>query len=150
MQYLGEAIEAYTIHGLISMKWDEITESPDSLERAAGRIAPDINLAVTAKNMKMEAKADTGKKVYEGKTNSVDDIISGLESGTLRNVDARKWHLGQEVKIPDLIDNSLPLEQQTRQAFDLGNQYGTQAGELISDRQLAESLHADDSNLTWE
>ncbi len=92
------------------MKWDEITESPDSVGRAAGRIAPDINLAVTAKNMEMEAKPNAGKKVYEGKTNSVDDIISGLEPGTLSNVDARKWHLEQEAKIPDLIDDSLPLE----------------------------------------
>ena len=74
----------------------------------------------------------------------------GLEPGTLSNVDARKWYLEQEAKIPDLIDNSLPLEQQARQAFDLRNQYRTQARELMSDRQLAESLYATDPNLTWE
>ena len=45
----------------------------------------------------------------------------GLEPGTLSNVDARKWYLKQEAKIPDLIDDSLPLEQQARQAFDLRN-----------------------------
>lgn len=51
----------------------------------------------------------------------------GLEPGTLSNVDARKWYLEQEAKIPDLIDDSLPLEQQARQAFDLRNQYRMQA-----------------------
>ena len=74
----------------------------------------------------------------------------GLEPGTLSNVDARKWYLEQEAKIPDLIDDSLPLEQQARQAFELRNQYRMQARELMSDRQLAESLYATDPNLTWE
>lgn len=73
-----------------------------------------------------------------------------LEPGTLSNVDARKWYLEQEAKIPDLIDDSLPLEQQARQVFDLRNQYRMQDRELMSDRQLAESLYASDSNLTWE
>lgn len=49
-----------------------------------------------------------------------------------------------------MIDDSLPLEQQARQAFDLRNQYRTQARELMSDRQLAESLYSTDPNLTWE
>ena len=74
----------------------------------------------------------------------------GLEPGTLSNVDARKWYLEQEAKIPDLIDDSLPLDQQARQAFELRNQYRKQARELMSDRQLAESLYATDPNLTWE
>lgn len=43
----------------------------------------------------------TGESVGEG----------GSGSGTLSNVDARKWYLEQETKIPDLIDDSLPLEQ---------------------------------------
>lgn len=74
----------------------------------------------------------------------------GLEPGTLSNVDARKWYLEQETKIPDLIDNSLSLQQQARQAFDLRNQYRMQARELMSDRQLAESLYTTDPNLSWE
>ncbi len=77
-------------------------------------------------------------------------IEGGSEPGTLSNVDARKWYIEQEAKIPDLIDDSLPLEQQARQAFDLRNQYRTQARELMSDRQLAEFLYATDPNLTWE
>lgn len=73
-----------------------------------------------------------------------------IKPGTLSNVDTRKWYLEQEAKIPNLIDHSLPLEQQAKQAFDLRNQYRMQARELMSDRQLAESLNATDPNLTWE
>ena len=67
-----------------------------------------------------------------------------------RSVDARKWYLAQESKIPDLIDRNSPLEEQAKQAFDLRNQYRTQARELMSDRSLAESLYQTDPNLTWE
>ena len=77
-------------------------------------------------------------------------LKGGTEPGTLSNIDARKWYLVQEAKIPDLIDDSLPLEQQARQLFELRNQYRTQARELMSDRQLAESLYVTDPNLTWE
>jgi len=90
----------------------------------------------------IERLAEYQKGVIENK--------GSLEPGTLSNVDTRKWYLEQEAKIPDLIDHSLPLEQQARQAFDLRNQYRTQARELMSDRQLAESLYATDPNLTWE
>lgn len=58
-------------------------------------------------------------------TDTVDDVVvfgdieGGLEPGTLSNVDARKWYLEQEAKIPNLIDDSIPLEQQVRHAFEL-------------------------------
>lgn len=73
-----------------------------------------------------------------------------LKPGTLSNIEARKWYLEQEAQIPNLIDHSLSLEQQARQAFELRNQYRTQARELMSDRQLAELLYKTDLNLTWE
>ncbi|MDE7332663.1 MAG: hypothetical protein K2O16_10615 [Lachnospiraceae bacterium] len=91
-----------------------------------------------------------GRAVEAVKSSVRSGCEGGLEPGTLSNVDARKWYLEQEAKIPDLIDDSLPLEQQARQAFELRNQYRMQARELMSDRQLAESLYATDPNLTWE
>ena len=77
-------------------------------------------------------------------------IEGGLKPGTLSNVDARKWYLESEAKIPSMIDKNLPLEQQAKQAFDLRNQFRAQARELMSDRELAESLYKTDPNLTWE
>lgn len=44
-----------------------------------------------------------------------------VKPGTLSNVDAKRWYLEQEAKIPDLINDSLLIEQQARQAFDLRN-----------------------------
>ncbi len=69
---------------------------------------------------------------------------------SLSNVEARKWYLEQEAKIPDMIDKSLPLEEQAKQAFNLRNQFRTLARELMADRATAESLYKTDPNLTWE
>lgn len=77
-------------------------------------------------------------------------IGDNLKPRTLSNVEARKWYLEQEAKIPDLIDKSISLEQQAKQAFDLRNQFRTQARELMSDRELAESLNITDPNRSWE
>ena len=81
------------------------------------------------------------------------DGIEGIgKSGkySLSNVEARKWYLEQEAKIPDMIDKSLPLEEQAKQAFNLRNQFRTQARELMEDRATAESLYKTDPNLAWE
>ena len=93
---------------------------------------------------------DIAKKAAMGADDAAGGAEGGFKPGTLSNVDARRWYLEQEAKIPDLIDDSLPIEQQARQAFDLRNQYRTQARELMLDQQLAESLFRTDPNLTWD
>ncbi len=75
---------------------------------------------------------------------------SDIKFKGLSNVDARKWYLKQESKIPELIDKNLTIEQQAKQAFNLRNQYRTKARELMSDQKLAESLFKTDPNVTWE
>ena len=69
---------------------------------------------------------------------------------SLSDLDARKWYLSQEAKIPDLIDYGQPLKQQAYQAFFLRNKFRTTARELMANRELAESLYITDPNLTWE
>ncbi len=76
--------------------------------------------------------------------------IDNIPSGSLDNVEARKWYLEQERRIPEQIDKSLPLEEQAKQAFDLRNQCRTRARELMSDRALAKQLNQLEPNLSWE
>ncbi len=71
-------------------------------------------------------------------------------SGSLSNVEARKWYLEHEAQIPDMIDSSLSLEGQAKQAFELRNKFRTEARELMTDRATAESLYKTDPNKTWE
>ena len=79
------------------------------------------------------------------------DAVKGVAKyQKLSNVDARRWYLEQEAKIPDLIDTNLPMEEQAKMAFKLRNQYRTQAREMMEDRQLAELLYKTEPNITWE
>ncbi|HLR35917.1 MAG TPA: hypothetical protein VK071_11410 [Tissierellales bacterium] len=92
--------------------------------------------------------ASGGKEVLVDEKELLENVDFKL--GTLTNVEARKWYLEQEAKIPDLVDKNLSIEKQTEQAFNLRNQFRTQARELMMDRTLAESLYESDPNLTWE
>ncbi len=85
-------------------------------------------------------------------TSTAKNTITSTEisAGTLSNTEARRWYLENEAKIPELVDKSLPLEQQAKQAFKLRNQFRTRARDLMADRKLAESLYKTDPNLTWE
>ena len=73
-----------------------------------------------------------------------------LKPGTLSNIETRTWYLEQESRISNLLDKKLSLEQQARQAFELRNQFRTEARELMADRNLAEVLNKTEKNLTWE
>lgn len=70
--------------------------------------------------------------------------------GTYSNVQAREWYLGQEAKIPSLINNELSLEDQAKQAFGLRNIFRTTARELMADRNLAAKLNVEEPNMTWD
>ena len=95
----------------------------------------------------------TAKNTAKTSTNiSVENSFtaSNLKNGTLSNYEARKWYLEQERKIPDMIDRNKPLIDQAKQAFNLRNQFRTQARELMADRKAAAELYKNDPNMTWE
>ena len=86
---------------------------------------------------------------WEDKTQVPSIYVKGGK-GSLSNVEARKWYLEHEAQIPNMIDSSLPLEGQAKQAFELRNKFRTEARELMANRATAESLYKTDKNLTWE
>jgi hypothetical protein len=49
-----------------------------------------------------------------------------------------------------MIDSSLSLEEQAKQAFNLRNKFRIEARELMADRAIAESLYKTDPNWFWE
>lgn len=141
-------------------KWEE--ETKEQL-RLLQKLYLEAGMALTGEEIAAAAgKAFSNSKLAKWFSSHTDDafkkaraviqsdaIEGGLKPGTLSNVDARKWYLESEAKIPSMIDKNLSLEQQAKQAFDLRNQFRTEARELMSDRELAESLYKSDPNLTW-
>lgn len=68
----------------------------------------------------------------------------------LSNRAARRWYNAQDAMIPSLIDRTLDLEGQARQACDLRNQNRTNARELMRDLKKRKQLDRDDPNKTFE
>jgi RHS repeat-associated protein len=62
---------------------------------------------------------------------------------------SRSWYHSQLDSIPSQIDNSLPLRDQARQAFELRNQARQNARQLMSNRQLATDLDFTDPLPSW-
>lgn len=81
--------------------------------------------------------------------NSDESVIMELK-GTLTNKEARQWYLQQDKKIPDLIDKSLPIEEQARQACDLRNKFRTQTRDLMADQEKRKSLDISDPNPSFD
>lgn len=63
---------------------------------------------------------------------------------------ARRWYLAQDARIPYLIDYSLSLEDQARQACDLRNQNRTHARDLMRDQKKRKWLDENEPNPTFE
>ncbi len=76
------------------------------------------------------------------------DII--YMKGKMSDLDVRKWYLAHDKTIPDLIDKSLPVEEQARQACDLRNKFRTQARNLMADQEMRKELDITDPNKSFE
>ena len=70
--------------------------------------------------------------------------------GSMSNYDVRSWYLASDAELPRYIDNSLPLDQQARQGFDMRNTNRTRARELMSDRVGADRLYREEPNRQWD
>ena len=77
-----------------------------------------------------------------------DDIID--MKGKMSDYNVRKWYLAHDKKIPDLIDKSLPIEEQAKQACALRNKFRTQARDLMADQKLRRELDISDPNKSFE
>ena len=69
---------------------------------------------------------------------------------SLDDVTVRKWYNWHDKRIHDLIDQTLTLEEKAHRAFDLRNEYRTQARDLMLNQKLRRALDETHPNPTWE
>lgn len=62
----------------------------------------------------------------------------------------RKWYGAHNKNIPNLIDKSIPIEEQAKQAHGLRNNYRTQARDLMKDQEKRRQLDIDYPNKSFE
>jgi hypothetical protein len=110
-----------------------------------------------AKGIKtVAALSSKGDRVIKG-IKSLENIAevartarSGIESAGLGNKEARLWYIKRLKQIPDMIDKSLPLEEQAKQAFELRNSFKTETRDLMFDKESANYLDIMEPPKTWE
>ena len=76
------------------------------------------------------------------------DIIK--MKGKLSDRETRIWYKNQDSKIPNMIDHSLSIEEQARQACDLRNKFRTQARDMMSNQELRKQLDKTDPNKSFD
>ena len=62
----------------------------------------------------------------------------------------RKWYIYHDKRIYEQIDSSLPMEEKARRAFELRNEYQTQARNLMANQTERARLDKEHPNPTWE
>ncbi len=62
----------------------------------------------------------------------------------------RQWYIWHDEHIHEKIPEDLPLEEKARRAFELRNEYRTQARELMEDKAACEELDAKHPNHSFE
>ena len=70
--------------------------------------------------------------------------------GKLSDVEARKWYIEQNNKIPTLIDRTKTLEEQARQACNIRNNNRTIARDLMKDQNKRKALDISDPTIPFE
>lgn len=89
-----------------------------------------------------------GKLKLDLTSKDFNDIIH--MKGKMSNTDVRKWYKYHCELIPDLIDESKPIEEQARMACELRNRFRFQARELMSDQEERKILDIKDPIKTFE
>ena len=66
------------------------------------------------------------------------------------NKSVREWYIEQASKIPALIDKTLPVEEQAKQAFEARNEIRTEARKMMVDEETRKKLDKERPNKTFE
>lgn len=103
-----------------------------------------------------EMKYNDSKKwesLKDGKQDKINQMefseMGGLV-GKLGDKEVRSWYKTHDEKIPGLIDGSLPIEDQAKQACSLRNKNRTDARDLMKNQVKRRELDITDPNKTFE
>lgn len=112
------------------------------------RFSKAMKLPQQRERVTVDGLGNVGVGKFDLTNRSYHDII--FMKGKMSDVEARKWYLAHDKTIPDLIDKSLPIEQQAKQACDLRNQFRTQARDLMANQEKRKELDISDPNKSFE
>jgi hypothetical protein len=114
------------------------------------RFSEAMNLPQQRERVTIDGLKDIGKGKYKTDlTNkSYNDIL--YMKGKMSDLEARKWYKAHDKTIPDLIDKTLPIEEQAKQACELRNMFRTQTRNLMANQEKRKELDISDPNKSFE
>lgn len=131
----------------VSVKLKDKERQLEKFLKDTGNLPDNARVWVNGFNKSVSQKAVWANK-NDLTSKDFNDIIH--LKGKLSNVEVRKWYLAHDKTIPDLIDKTLPLEQQARQACKLRNEFRTQARDLMINQNERKQLDITDPNRSFE
>lgn len=90
------------------------------------------------------------KAEKQSRINQMDFSQMGKLKERLGNKEVRLWYKSQDEKIPNLVDGTKSSREQAIRAFNLRNEYRTQARELMKDKKAREELDRNHKNPSFE
>lgn len=112
------------------------------------RFSKAMNLPQQRERVTVDGLGNIGKGKVDLTNADYSDIL--FMKGKMSDVEVRKWYLAHDKNIPNLIDKSLSMEQQAKQACELRNKFRTQARNLMADQEKRRELDITDPNKTFE
>lgn len=90
------------------------------------------------------------QEIVEQEKSRIIDLSAENSIFKADNKAVREWYISSIEKIHDSIDQSLPMEEKARQAFDMRNRIKTEARNMMKDQKLRASLDAGDTKSSFE
>lgn len=122
----------------------------DKYKAVYGKDAPDSFADFQKMKYNNSEKWSALKDGKQDRINQMEFSEMGDLVGKLGNKETRMWYKAHDEKIPDMIDRTLPIEEQAKQACRLRNENRTNARDLMRDQETRRKLDEEQPNKTFE
>lgn len=100
------------------------------------------------------AKGGTTEEFEKLKKAKINTLLTNNDNNgaiiKLNNKDVREWYVDKVSHIVDSIDDSLPIAERAREAFEARNAIRTEARDMMLDQETRKNLDAEHPNKTFE
>ena len=98
-------------------------------------------------------RRDHSRELVKEQITPKKNVAKSENSGIIEkksNREVREWYISEVSNIPNMIDETLPLEEQARQAFEKRNLIRSKAREMMADKEMRNILETEKPNMTFD
>lgn len=122
--------------------------------------AKKLNEKITEQSTKIDEfckknglRRDHSRELVKEQITPKKNVAKSENSGIIEkksNREVREWYISEVSNIPNTIDETLPLEEQARQAFEKRNLIRSKAREMMADKEMRNILETEKPNMTFD